>query len=93
MVTRICGQENGNMVGWLCLTFRNSTPIYCPLRRTWSSVNTPTPPGIEPKVVVWQSITLQLHGNFFKLEVNPELLYYLILTVKHNRFAYVKQYG
>ena len=25
-------------------SFRDGTPIYCPLRRTWSSVNTPYPP-------------------------------------------------
>ena len=28
--------------------FRDDTPIYCPLRRTWSSVFTPFPLGIEP---------------------------------------------
>ena len=41
-------------------SFRDGTPIYCPLRRTWSSVNTPFPPGIEPRAVSWQSITLPL---------------------------------
>ena len=41
-------------------SFRDGTPIYCPLRRTWSSVNTPFPPGIEPRAVTWQSITLPL---------------------------------
>ena len=35
-------------------SFRDGTPIYCPLRRTWSSVNTPFPPGIEPRTVAWQ---------------------------------------
>ena len=40
--------------------FRDGTPIYCPLRRTWSSVNTPFPPGVEPRAVGWQSITLPL---------------------------------
>ena len=29
-------------------SFRDGTPIYCPLRRMWSSVNTPFPPGIAP---------------------------------------------
>ena len=29
-------------------SFRDGTRIYCPLRRTWSSVNTPFTPGIEP---------------------------------------------
>ena len=46
-------------------SFRDGTPIYCPLRRTWSSVNTPFPPGIEPRSVAWQSITLPLrHASF-----------------------------
>ena len=37
-------------------SFRDGAPIYCPLLRTWSSVLTPSPPGIEPRVVAWQSI-------------------------------------
>ena len=42
--------------------FRDGTPIYCPLQRTWSSVNTPfPPPGIEPRVMAWQPIMLPLH--------------------------------
>ena len=41
-------------------SFRDDTPIYCPLLRMWSSVFTPFPPGIEPQAVVWQSITLPL---------------------------------
>ena len=41
-------------------SFRDGTPIYCPLRRTWSSINTPFRPGIEPRAVAWQSITLPL---------------------------------
>ena len=55
-------------LGWLVVfngpptarSFRDGTPIYCPLRRTWSSVNTTFSPGIEPRVVAWQSITLPL---------------------------------
>ena len=39
---------------------RDGTPIYCPLRRTWSSINTPFRPGIEPRAVAWQSIALPL---------------------------------
>ena len=31
--------------------FRDGTPIYCHLRRTRSSVNTPFQPGIEPRAV------------------------------------------
>ena len=41
-------------------SFRDGTPIYCPLRRMWSSVNAPFLPGIEPRAVAWQSITLLL---------------------------------
>ena len=41
-------------------SFRDRIPIYCPLRRTWSSVNTPFPLGIKPRAVAWQSITLPL---------------------------------
>ena len=53
-------------VGWLCLTSHrqrghlDGAHIYSPLRRTWSSVFTPTSPGIEPRVVAWQSITQPL---------------------------------
>ena len=38
-------------------SFRDGTPIYCPLQRTWNLVITT---GIEPRVVAWQSITLLL---------------------------------
>ena len=41
-------------------SFRDGTPIYCPLRRTWSSVFTPFPPGIEPQPVAWHSVTQPL---------------------------------
>ena len=41
-------------------SFRDGTRIYCPLRRTWSLINTPFPPGIEPRAIAWQSITLPL---------------------------------
>ena len=55
-------------VGWLVVfnvpstvrSFRDGTPIYCPLRRTWSSINTPFRPSIEPRAVAWQSTTLPL---------------------------------
>ena len=63
-----------NTIKYVCLfvfnvppaarSFRDGTPIYCPLRRTWSSVNTPSRPGIEPGAVAWQFITLPLrHGR------------------------------
>ena len=56
------------LVGWLVVfhvpstvrSFRDGNPIYCPLRRMWSSVFTPFPPGIEPGTVTWQSMTLLL---------------------------------
>ena len=41
-------------------SYRDGTPIYCPLRRKWSSINAPFRPGIEPRAVAWQSITLPL---------------------------------
>ena len=57
-----------DLFGWLVVfnvpltarSFRDGTPIYCPLRRMWSSINTPFWPGIEPRAVTWQSITLPL---------------------------------
>ena len=55
------------LVGWLCLTshrqrghLETAPPIYCPLQRTCSSINTPFQPVIEPRAVAWQSITLPL---------------------------------
>ena len=55
-------------VGWLVMfnipstgrSFRDSAPIFCPLRRTWNLVFTLSPPGIEPWVVWWQSFTQPL---------------------------------
>ena len=41
-------------------SFRYGTPIFCPLRRTGTWVNTPFLPGIEPRGIAWQSITLPL---------------------------------
>ena len=44
--------------------FRDGTSIYCPLPRTWSSIFTLFLPGIEPRAVAWQSISLPLpHAN------------------------------
>ena len=40
-------------------SFRDGTPIYCPLR-TWSLINTPFRPGFEPRAIAWHSITLPL---------------------------------
>ena len=60
------------LVGWLFYVsstwrlFRDGTPLYCPLRRTWSSVFIPFPPGIEPRAVAWQSITLPLRHTAAK---------------------------
>ena len=48
---------NGRLLnGWLVVfyapstarSFRDGTPIYCPLRRTWSLLFTPFPPGSNP---------------------------------------------
>ena len=59
--------------------FKDGTPIYCPLRRTRSSVNTPFQPGIEPRVVAWRSITLPLRhaSSLWPLCIrsNSELLF------------------
>ena len=61
------------LVGWLVVFyvpstvrwFRDGTSIYCPLPRTWSSIFTLFLPGIEPRAVEWQSISLPLrHANF-----------------------------
>ena len=63
-------------------SFRDGTPIYCPLRRPWSSVFTPFHPGIELRAVTWQSITLPLHhaSSTFILELqywmNQDLNFY-----------------
>ena len=51
-------------------SFRDCTPIYCPLQRTISSVFTPFPPGIEPRAVAWQSITQPLRHASFDLMRN-----------------------
>ena len=40
----------------LLVIYYDGTPINCPLRRTWSVVNTPLPPGIEPRAVACRSI-------------------------------------
>ena len=37
-------------------SYRDGTPIFCPLRRTWSSINTPFPPGIEPPAVAYATV-------------------------------------
>ena len=51
-------------------SFRDGTPIYCPMWRTCSSVNKPFPPGIEPQVIRWQSITLALrHASSHSLSL------------------------
>ena len=51
-------------------SFRGGTPIYCPLWRTWSSINTPFRSGIEPQAVAWQSITLLL--RYASSKKNPK---------------------
>ena len=76
-------------------SFRDGTSIYCPLRRTWSSINTPFRPGIEPRAVAWQSITLPLgyassssghwpstQRHYFKLRLLSQLLKVIFLYEK-----------
>ena len=63
MVSVLCWNEWWLVVFYVPSTarsFRDGTPIYCLLRRTWSSVFTPFPQGIEPRAVAWQSITQPL---------------------------------
>ena len=64
------------MIGWLVVlnvpstarSFRDCTPIYCPLRRTWSSINTPFRLGIEHRAVAWQSLSIYLSSyNLYTL--------------------------
>ena len=63
-----CIWINFRLVGWLVVfnvpstarSFRDGTPIYCPLQRTWSSINTPFGPGIEPRAVVHTSLVLYM---------------------------------
>ena len=71
-------------------SFRDGTPIYCPLRRTWSSINTPFRPGIEPRAVTWQSITLPLcyasstvSGWYKRTWKNLTLLHIIILSYQN----------
>ena len=42
-------------------SFREGTPIYCPLRRMWISVNTPFPSGIEPQAIVYIMFSTNLN--------------------------------
>ena len=59
--------------GWLVVfyvpstgrSFREGTPIYCPMGRMWSSIFTQFSPGIKHLALLWQSITLQ-YGTFMK---------------------------
>ena len=74
MTEELVIREISWLVGWLVVfnvpstarSFRDGTPIYCPLRRTRSSINTPFRPGIEPRAVAWQSITLPLRYASFR---------------------------
>ena len=49
-------------------SLRVGTPIYCLLKRMWSSVNTPFPPGIEPSITL---IPLR-HASFTRLVFWPD---------------------
>ena len=71
-------------------SFRDGTPIYCPLRRTRSSVNIPFPPGIEPRAVAWQSITLLLHhAGSTHYHVHGSLFYKDVYTRYYMSYAVV----
>ena len=90
--------SNHNEMMFVCLfvfnvpstarSFTDGTLIYCPLRRTWNSVNTPSRPGIDAGAVVWQSITLPLcHGSssmrWRRLEVNISLTDNVSVNLTH----------
>ena len=65
-------------------SFRDGTPIYCPLRRTWSSVNTPSRPGIELRAVAWQSITLPLcHGKLLHTWCLLSFVFYKFFSLRY----------
>ena len=66
-VKNISGTDSLSMFVCLCLTslqqqrsFRDGTLFTVPCERTWSSGNTPFPPGIELRAVARQSIMLPL---------------------------------
>ena len=75
-------------------SFRDGTLIYWPLQRTWSSVNIPFPPGIKPRAVVWQSITLPLrHASSPHKDVNVNRnahIWPVIMHINMPRFSHGK---
>ena len=64
--------------------FRDGTPIYCPLRRTGSSVNTPFQPGIEPRAVAWRSVTLLLRHASSLLHHLPSFQFRCVIIFSQN---------
>ena len=69
--------------GWLVVfnvssttrSFRDGAPIYCPLPRTWSSVLTTSPLGIEPWAVQYTTAApCQLHWNLVELNIKISLI-------------------
>ena len=68
-------------------SFRDGTPIYWPLWRKWSSVNTPFPPGIEPEPsrgspLRYRCATQAAHrGCVSRLNVIAFTSYYKILVM------------
>ena len=63
-------------------SFRDSNPIYCPLRMTYSPGFIPSPPGIEPRVDAWQSITQPLRhaSSSVKLYLKRFSIYLSLIT-------------
>ena len=74
-------------------SFRDGTPIYYPLRRTWSSINTPFWLGIEPLAVAWQSITLPLrYASSTYLISNHFSFKSIMYTAKQEQCGHLGEY-
>ena len=100
-----CHVALDRMVGWLVVfyvpstarSFRDGTPIYCPLRRTWSSVFTPFSPELTriqyPTLTIdpRRSLSTCLHRQVHKL---PNLLHSrAALSNSYPKALRAKQWG
>ena len=73
--------QDRHLYGWLVVfqvpstarSFRDGTPIYCPLRRTWSSNRNQTP-GHHVAVHCTNVTTHQFHCNIFIVNKYTEIL-------------------